>query len=159
MLSRVSCTVSLTTVITSTSESETIAAGREFVQTLKPGAVVALRGDLGAGKTRFVRGMAEGLGHDASLVSSPTYTLANEYDTPDAVCPLIHIDAYRLPAGDDLSSIGWDHMTDGASIIVIEWAERVESVLPPAHMNVRIEHTGDTQRLISIEATESGRTP
>ena len=131
-------------------ESETIEAGRAFVTRLAPGAIVALRGDLGAGKTRFVRGMAAGLGHDPRQVSSPTYTLANEYDTAGARCPLIHIDAYRLPEGDDLSSIGWDHMTDGTAIIVIEWAERVRGVLPAGCAEVDIEHEGDRERVIRL---------
>ena len=123
--------------------------GAALARALPPGATVSLEGPLGAGKTVLVRGLCEALGV-TDPVTSPTYTLANEYDTAGARCPLIHIDAYRLPEGDDLSSIGWDHMTDGTAIIVIEWAERVRGVLPAGCAEVDIEHEGDRERVIRL---------
>jgi tRNA threonylcarbamoyladenosine biosynthesis protein TsaE len=92
------------TAVTS-SEDETVALGEALSRQLRPGDVVTLDGPLGAGKTRFVRGMAIGLGHDPAQVSSPTFVVAHEYATPGARAILIHVDAYRL-SGDDDSALG-----------------------------------------------------
>lgn len=126
------------------SEDETIALGERFGLLLRAGDVVALRGDLGAGKTRFVRGIAQALGLDPSLVSSPTFVLVNVYGT------LVHVDAYRLRSADDLPALGWDDLTDGSNIIVIEWAERIEEALPSARIDVSIDHASETTRLVRV---------
>jgi len=117
---------------------------------LAPGDVLALRGDLGAGKTRFVRGLAQGLGHKPDLVSSPTYVLVHEYDTPGAASALAHIDAYRLRGIEDLDSIDWESLLGADMIVAIEWPERVEARLPTRRVEVFIDHAGPTHRTISI---------
>ena len=132
-------------------ETETLA--RRLAATLAPADLLALRGDLGAGKTRFVRGLAAGLGHDPSQVSSPTYVLLHEYDTPGARAALAHLDAYRLRAAEDLDSIDWDTVLKSGAIIAVEWPERIEARLPERRIEVFIDHAGDDTRLISISRT------
>ncbi|MFI4861500.1 MAG: tRNA (adenosine(37)-N6)-threonylcarbamoyltransferase complex ATPase subunit type 1 TsaE [Phycisphaerales bacterium JB063] len=114
------------------------------------GDVIALDGELGAGKTQFVRGLAEGLGLDPRAVSSPTFVIVQEYDTAGAggvlvggVEALIHIDAYRLRSAEDLASVGWEGdgsaMREG-TVVAIEWASLLGEALPDDHLAVRIEH-------------------
>ncbi len=136
-------------------EDETIALGAELGRVLRAGDVVALHGELGAGKTRFVRGVARGMGIDPDGVSSPTFVLMNEYD--GAFLPLVHADAYRLRGADELESTGWDVAADGRAVVVVEWAERIESALPAVdderRFDVRLWHdeTGGESRRIEIE--------
>jgi len=138
---------------TTSDEEQTIALGAALGRMLRPGDVVALHGELGAGKTRFVRGVATGLGHDPAHVSSPTYVLLHEYtDSARESAPLIHIDAYRLNDPDDLESLGWDVAVEGGAVVVIEWAERVESALPAHAIHIRIDHIGAHERRIRIDA-------
>lgn len=136
------------------SERETVALAARFSQLCGNGDVVALFGDLGAGKTRFVRGLAEGLGLDAAEVSSPTFVLMHEYSSTgvaDAMM-LVHIDAYRMTGAEELESIGWDEMVGGdeRAIFVVEWADRVESALPEDRIDVEIEHRDCDERMIRI---------
>lgn len=94
---------------------------------LRPGDMLALKGDLGAGKTTFIRALATAIGIDPALVSSPTYVIVNQY--PNHRGPrLAHVDAYRLHGAEDLDAIGWDILTDGSWIIAIEWPERVGGI-------------------------------
>ncbi|HVZ94217.1 MAG TPA: tRNA (adenosine(37)-N6)-threonylcarbamoyltransferase complex ATPase subunit type 1 TsaE [Phycisphaerales bacterium] len=137
-------------------EERTIALGADLGRLLRAGDVVALHGELGAGKTRFVRGLARGMGADPDAVSSPTFVVMQEYAAPGA--NLIHIDAYRLQGGDELDAIGWDRIADGRSVLAIEWAERIESELPArgtgqagARFDVVLEHQGDELRRLTIE--------
>jgi tRNA threonylcarbamoyladenosine biosynthesis protein TsaE len=139
---------------TTASESETIDLASRFAASLQPGDVLALHGDLGAGKTRFVRGLAIGLGIDPADVSSPTFVLVNEYTGPAA--PLVHIDAYRLEQQEDLDALGWDRIFDGTSIVAVEWAERLAAHLPAGRFEVTIEHAGREHRRILIQ-TPPGR--
>lgn len=135
------------------SESETIELARVLARSLRPGDVVALHGDLGAGKTRFVRGLAEGLGIDPSLVNSPTYVLVHEHGAGSRAIPLIHVDAYRLTTDDDLETLDWERLIEpGAGhVLVIEWAERIPpGSLPDEHFAIAIVHAGDNSRRISI---------
>lgn len=136
--------------LTSTGEKDTMRMGAEFARRLKPGSVVALYGDLGAGKTAFVRGMAEGLGI-SERVSSPTFTVVNEY--PGKV-PLFHFDMYRLSGADELYDIGWDDYLDRGGIVAVEWSERVEEALGGDTVKVRIIRRGEDERLITIEGME-----
>lgn len=138
----------------------TRALGAALARTLMPGQVIALRGDLGAGKTTFVQGLAEGLGY-AGPVTSPTFILVNEYPLP-AHRRLIHIDAYRL--GDlanaalaEAATFGLEELFDDSdAIIAVEWSERVAAALPPDHLLVEIQaEAGDTRR-IRITATGAG---
>jgi tRNA threonylcarbamoyladenosine biosynthesis protein TsaE len=134
--------------ITSQSEEETTSAGRELARDLGPGDVVLLSGDLGAGKTAFVRGIAKGLGIDGAEVSSPTFTLIQEYRGPGPT--LYHVDLYRLtpPEVDDL---GLDDLVAGGGIVAIEWPDRW--VDPPAGaVNVKLRATGDHERVLTITA-------
>jgi tRNA threonylcarbamoyladenosine biosynthesis protein TsaE len=118
---------------------------------LRPGNVVALCGDLGAGKTCFVRGLCKALGGDASLVNSPTFTIMQEY--PVACGRLVHVDAYRLRGEDELQTIGWDELLqDGNAVIAVEWPERIIGAIPDTATRVVLEHGGHDIRHIEIHA-------
>lgn len=133
----------------SASEQETEAIGRELAQQLAPGAVVAFTGDLGAGKTAFVRGMAQGLGI-SQRVTSPTFTIVNEYEGPT---PLFHFDMYRLSGSEDLFDIGWEDYLSRGGVCAVEWSEQVADALPEGTVYVTLtrhpEHDG--WRSITVE--------
>lgn len=136
--------------IESKSEAQTIALGRRLGQILLPGDCIAIRGELGAGKTRLVRGIVDGLGHDASAVSSPTFVVMNEYDDPRARLPVVHMDAYRLIGDEELANAGWDRLFDGVTIVIVEWAERIASSLPANRFDITIEHDSAHARRLFI---------
>ena len=129
------------------SETETAAAGRELAARVHPGDVVLLTGDLGAGKTAFVRGLAEGLGIDASEVTSPTFTLIQEYS--GGRMPLYHVDLYRLKPI-EVDDLGLDELTSEGGVTAIEWPDRLPRPFQGA-IEVRIEHGHDNQRTIHID--------
>ena len=129
------------------SPEETEALGAALASRLTPGTVIAYRGDLGAGKTAFTRGLARGLGCQ-ELVTSPTYTIVNEYS--GGRLPLFHFDMYRLTSSDDLFDIGWEDYLDRRGICAVEWSENVEDALENA-LSVTIEKLGDSERKITIE--------
>jgi tRNA threonylcarbamoyladenosine biosynthesis protein TsaE len=131
----------------SRSEDETRGIATTLAETLQAGAVVLLSGDLGAGKTAFVRGLAEGLGIDAGEVTSPTFTLVHEYR--GGRLPLVHVDLYRLDRA-DLDEIGLDQDLAAAGIVAVEWAERMARDIPGA-VRVSITDAGDDRRTIVIE--------
>ncbi len=108
--------------------AQTVALGKELVGTATPGAVWALVGDLGAGKTHFVKGLADGLGA-AARVTSPTFTLVHEYT--GGRMPLYHFDFYRLESATEALNLGLDEYLDGDGLTVIEWADKFPAVLPP----------------------------
>jgi tRNA threonylcarbamoyladenosine biosynthesis protein TsaE len=127
------------------SDAETEAVGARLGAALGPGARVLLYGELGAGKTAFVRGLAEGLGIDPDEVSSPTFTLVQEYR--GGRLPLFHIDLYRLASG-DVDDLGLDALAaDG--VLAIEWAERMPRADAGA-IAVRLEHVGDDTRRVTV---------
>ena len=126
----------------------TTALGRRLAGLLFPGAVVALIGPLGAGKTHFVRAVVEGLGGDHRRVSSPTFALIHEYE---ARLPIYHFDAYRLPNEAAFAELGVGEYFDGPGVCLVEWADRVETILPPRHLRVTIQVTGETTRRFTIE--------
>lgn len=126
-------------------EAETEALGGRLVQGLPLPARVMLYGDLGAGKTALVRGMGRALGTED--VMSPTFTIIHEYDT---VPPLVHIDAYRLDGGEALLDIGFSDYLNAGNIIVVEWAELVEDVLPVERLNIRITAAPDGIRELTL---------
>ena len=132
------------------SPEQTEKVGAALGKQLKPGAVIAYQGDLGAGKTAFTRGLARGLGCD-ELVTSPTYTIVNEYLS--GKMPLFHFDMYRLASSDDLWDIGWEDYLDRGGVCAVEWSENVEDALEGA-ISVTIEKTGETSRRIEIEGGE-----
>ena len=131
---------------TTHSESETAAAGRDLASHLSAGSVVLLFGDLGAGKTAFVRGLAEGLGVLADDVSSPTFTIMQEYR--GGRLPLYHVDLYRLNDPREIDELGLGELTDNG-ILAIEWAERMPRGDRGA-IEVRLEHAGEDRRRITI---------
>jgi tRNA threonylcarbamoyladenosine biosynthesis protein TsaE len=134
-------------IITTKSEAETVAAGREFARRLAAGAIVLLSGDLGAGKTAFVRGMAEGLGIASDDVSSPTFTLIQEYR--GGRLPLHHVDLYRLKTI-EVDDLGLDELTLEGGVTAIEWPDRLPRALPGGAM-VRIEQGEGDERTITID--------
>ena len=129
------------------SPSETEALGAALGRILPPGTVLAYRGDLGAGKTAFTRGLARGLGCP-DLVTSPTYTIVNEY--LGGRLPLFHFDMYRLSCAEDLWDIGWDDYLDRGGICAVEWSENVADAMEDPVI-VTIEKLGDTSRRITVE--------
>jgi tRNA threonylcarbamoyladenosine biosynthesis protein TsaE len=136
-----------TKTLTTRSERETGAAGRDLASTLEPGSVVLLFGDLGAGKTAFVRGLAEGLGVDPGDVSSPTFTLLQEYR--GGRLPLFHADLYRLDDPREVEDLGLEELAaDG--VLAIEWSEKLPR-LPPGALRVRIDYAGEDRRQVTFE--------
>ncbi len=133
------------------SPEETEKIGAALGKILNPGTVLAYRGDLGAGKTAFTRGLARGLGY-GEPVTSPTYTIVNEY--LGGRLPLFHFDMYRLRSSDDLWDIGWEDYLDRNGVCAVEWSENVEDALENA-VFVTIHKTGETSRKIVIEGGEN----
>ncbi len=131
----------------SNSAVETEKIGEALGAVLEPGAVVAYRGDLGAGKTAFTRGLARGLGA-REQVTSPTYTIVNEYLS--GRMPLFHFDMYRLASSEDLFDIGWEDYLDRGGVCAVEWSENVEDAMEDAIL-VTIEKTGEEARRITVE--------
>ena len=148
----------------SRSRDQTMAIGRAIGGLLGDGDLVALHGELGAGKTQLVRGLAQALGVHPGDVSSPTYVLAHEHPTQKSLASgarltLVHIDAYRLRSLDDLESIGWtseDETLEGefrkGAVVVIEWAGKLEGMLGEDALVVTLEHAGDELRQVKVEA-------
>ena len=132
------------------SPEETEALGEALAKRLTPGTVIAYRGDLGAGKTAFTRGLARGLGC-TDLVTSPTYTIVNEY--LGGRLPLFHFDMYRLGSSDDLWDIGWEDYLERGGICAVEWSENVDDAMENA-VYVTIYKTGEESRRIVIEGGE-----
>ncbi|MBW2056543.1 MAG: tRNA (adenosine(37)-N6)-threonylcarbamoyltransferase complex ATPase subunit type 1 TsaE [Deltaproteobacteria bacterium] len=131
--------------------AQTRKIGRLLGRLLQPGCVVALRGELGSGKTEFVKGLACGLGVEkSSPVSSPSFVLVNEY--PGRL-PLYHLDLYRLSGSRDLEEIGLDEYLYGSGVTVIEWAEKAGPFLPPQHIWIDIEWAGPSGRRLVFKAS------
>ena len=131
------------------SEEETEKLASEIARTLPPGGTVLLRGNLGAGKTVFSRGFARGLGCD-DILSSPTYTIVQEYQLPGGA-RLYHMDLYRI--ADAASALGFgvdEFIDDPGAYKLIEWPERIESLLPEECVTVEITHRGDEERELRI---------
>ena len=128
----------------STEETEKI--GEALAKKLQPGTILAYRGDLGAGKTAFTRGLARGLGCK-ELVTSPTYTIVNEY--LGGRLPLFHFDMYRLASSDDLWDIGWEDYLERGGVCAVEWSENVADAMEDA-LTVTIEKLGETTRRITV---------
>ena len=128
---------------------ETEALGARLARALEPGAVVAFTGDLGAGKTAFVRGLARGLGVQ-DRVTSPTFTVVNEYE--GGRLPLFHFDLYRLGSADELFDIGWEDYLARGGVCAVEWSERMEELLEPGTIRVDLRRGEDeSRRVITVE--------
>jgi tRNA threonylcarbamoyladenosine biosynthesis protein TsaE len=133
------------------SPAETEAVGAALAKVLQPGMILAYRGDLGAGKTAFTRGLARGLGY-TDPVTSPTYTIVNEY--LGGRLPLFHFDMYRLASSDDLWDIGWEDYLERGGICAVEWSENVDDAMEQA-LYVTIEKLGADSRRITLEGGEN----
>jgi len=129
------------------SEAATGAVGESLAGRLKPGDVVFLYGDLGAGKTAFVRGLARGLGADPEDVSSPTFTIVQEYAAP--AMTLYHVDLYRLEPA-EIEDLGLDDLVSAGGVVAIEWADRWPG-RPSAAIEVRIQATSEHERRVRVD--------
>ena len=132
------------------SELETEQLGERLAKAVSGGAVIAMYGDLGAGKTAFVRGMARGMGLTCR-VSSPTFTIVNEYLGERE---LIHFDMYRLSGAEELFDIGWEDYISRGAVCVVEWSENVQDAFFGDEIKVTIDKLSDTGRRISIEGAD-----
>jgi tRNA threonylcarbamoyladenosine biosynthesis protein TsaE len=145
----VACCAGVTRTFQSRSVAQTEAIAAQLALELRGGESIALYGDLGAGKTQFVRGIVAALGGDRHAVSSPTFVLLNVYSTPRM--PVFHLDAYRLHESEELESIGYSELLSQGGVVIVEWAERVVPLLPEDHLSVRISATGKRSRKIEVD--------
>jgi len=132
-------------------ERETIALGRRLGELLRPGDIVALTGELGAGKTTFVKGIAIGL-DVRTEITSPTFTLAHEHR---GRIPLYHVDLYRIESRDLVADLGLDEYLYGEGITVIEWSEHMAACLPETALFISLSATDDTERDIEFSASSA----
>jgi tRNA threonylcarbamoyladenosine biosynthesis protein TsaE len=139
--------------VTSPSPEETEGLGARLAATLGPGDVVALTGELGAGKTCFVQGIVRGLGVSGGA-TSPTFVLVNHYR---GRMPVYHVDAYRIGGLSDLLDLGLEEMLDGDGVTVIEWADRLEPLLPARAVRVSIAGLGEEPRRIVVDDPRGAR--
>jgi tRNA threonylcarbamoyladenosine biosynthesis protein TsaE len=131
------------------SPEETAQLGRELAGELKPGTIVLLRGDLGAGKTTLVKGIAEGFqAAKADDVTSPTFTLIHEYRGPEVV--IFHIDLYRIDTQRELDTLALDDLMDPNSILLIEWGEKFKRLVKEKAAEITIEHLGEDKRKVNF---------
>ena len=130
------------------SVEETWALAKELAKELKPGDIVCLEGDLGAGKTTFTQGLAAALGVPGR-VTSPTFCIVQEHQSPDVL--LVHMDLYRLHGEEDVEAIGWEDYLSRGAIIAVEWPERAGALLPSSAHHVAFHHKGEEKRRITID--------
>ena len=141
----------MTQIFQTHSPEETQAIGEQFGQTLKPGDVVALIGDLGAGKTCLTQGIARGVGiFTDQVVNSPSYTLINEYE---GAIPVYHIDLYRLEHHGEIVELGLEEYLEGDGICIIEWADRMLELLPEHHIRLQIRWEDEFTRTIELRCS------
>lgn len=131
---------------------QTFQAGVEFAAGLKPGDLVILSGPLGAGKTVFVKGLAQGLGFDPRDVHSPSYTMVSEYGPCPMGRRLVHVDLYRVDEAAEIDELGLADYLTGDHIVAVEWGERLPPVLRKGAILVSIEDAGDERRRLSIQS-------
>ena len=144
--------------IISHSEAQTRRLAMGLASRLRAGDVIALAGPLGAGKTCFVRGLAEGLGLDPADVSSPTFIMCQEYEPPKGQGGpvLVHVDGYRLAGDDELETIGWDEYLEARdAIIALEWADRFGDALPEERIDIEMAHVDEHSRRLRISAPDA----
>jgi tRNA threonylcarbamoyladenosine biosynthesis protein TsaE len=141
----------------STSAEATTVAASALAECIPEGGLtIALVGPLGAGKTAFVKGLAAGLGLEPGVVSSPTFVIANQYDTPSGR-GLAHVDLYRLEAAAELDDIGFADMLEPGTVVAVEWADRLPGALPVDRLEVRIERASGSQESRSFAASATGK--
>ena len=133
------------------SATETAAIAEELAERVCPGTVITLDGDLGTGKTTFTKGFAKGLGI-SSMVNSPTFLIVQEYR--DGRMPLFHFDAYRIEEPEEMEEIGFRDYVDGGGVCIIEWASRIDELIPEGSIRIRMlrdDDKGADYRRIEIE--------
>jgi tRNA threonylcarbamoyladenosine biosynthesis protein TsaE len=139
-------------VYESDSVERTEAIAAELAHSLVGGECIALEGELGAGKTQFVRGLVRGLGGNARAVSSPTFVLLNVYPrSSGGRLTVYHLDAYRIATAEDFEAIGFAELLEQGGVAIVEWASRVASLLPARRWNVAIEATDESHRVVRIQ--------
>ncbi len=136
--------------IISHSPQQTARLGARMGKLLVPGDVICLAGDMGAGKTVFASGVGKGWGAPYPL-TSPTFTLVHEHRRADGEA-LFHLDCYRLQSADEIDTVGFDDMLDRKGILLIEWAERIEAALPPAHLRIELRVIDSTRRNLLLDS-------
>jgi tRNA threonylcarbamoyladenosine biosynthesis protein TsaE len=146
----------LTAAFASASEAETQELGAALGAHLHAGDIIALQGELGAGKTVFVKGIAAGVGLEPDEVTSPTFTLVHEYTRRPGGCPFFHVDLYRIERPEALEGIGWDEAVGGRGVAAIEWADRAGTWLPADRLEVHLAVTGESTRRIVVAAHGEG---
>lgn len=139
--------------VESKSHAETQALGERLGRVLVAGDVVALTGDLGAGKTSFVQGLARGLGV-RGRVASPSFTIVNEHE---GRLPLFHVDFYRLESARELDHIGFEDYFARGGVVVVEWADRFPEALPAERLDIRVEIVGDDVRRLHVGGRSAAR--
>ncbi len=143
--------MSLKLNIVSHSEAETVGLAQKLAPMLRTGDVLVLTGELGTGKTAFVRGLARGLGIDENTVNSPSYTIVNEY--PGAMA-LYHFDLYRIADPSELYEVGWDEYRSRNGVVVVEWGERAGELLPAGYYRIEFTMINESERKIDIEVIQ-----
>ncbi len=138
--------------ITSHSEDQTLALAKKLANSFTAGDLVVLKGDLGSGKTTFVRALVAARGIDEEKVHSPSYTFVNEYGGEP---PVFHFDLYRLGDTSELVEIGWDEYLERGGVTVVEWGERAAEMLPGEYYMIEFTITDDTERQIDISRVQS----
>jgi tRNA threonylcarbamoyladenosine biosynthesis protein TsaE len=140
-------------ILISKSEDETIKLGSEFAKKLKPGSMVALYGDLGSGKTQFVKGVCRSF-DVREVVNSPTFTVVNEYHgtIPDSTTAIeiFHIDLYRMKNMEEIFGIGFDEYLESGGICLVEWAEKLDGIIPEERYDVKLSVVDATTREITV---------
>jgi tRNA threonylcarbamoyladenosine biosynthesis protein TsaE len=132
------------------SPESTFELGARIGGLLRPGDFLGLTGDLGTGKTLFVRGLAKGVGVAEGQVQSPTFTIVNTY--AGGRLPLHHADLYRIENQDELYATGYFDLLEGEGALAVEWVERIPGALPAGRLELRLERTGETERKLSLRA-------
>jgi tRNA threonylcarbamoyladenosine biosynthesis protein TsaE len=138
--------------------TRTVALGAAVGRVCRGGDLVALVGELGAGKTQLVRGLARGMGLDERMVSSPTFVMVQEYgEAEQHTAVLVHVDAYRITTLEQLESIGWDPSTllpggemRQQAVVAVEWADRLAELTEAEHLRVELRHSGEQQREVKL---------
>lgn len=139
-------------LFTTHSAEETTDLGRKIAADLKPGSIVLLRGDLGAGKTTLIKGIAEAFhAAEAEAVTSPTFTLIHEYRGPEVT--LYHIDLYRIDTQRELDTLALDDLMEPNTILLIEWGEKFERFQKERDVEIAIEHLGGDDRRLNVKAS------
>ncbi|HEB12361.1 MAG TPA: tRNA (adenosine(37)-N6)-threonylcarbamoyltransferase complex ATPase subunit type 1 TsaE [Actinobacteria bacterium] len=140
--------------LTTETEEETKTLAEGLAVALEAGDIISLTGDLGAGKTRFVQGLADGLGIKKP-VTSPTFTIIKQYD--DGRLPLYHFDVYRLNGPSDLRALGYEEYFFGDGITVIEWGDKINDLLPPDHLTIEFHRTTESVNRRTLVFTSRGQ--